>query len=297
MTDRIVEIAEAGARLSIADGLLRIDRDGAESAGIVPGELACLVLGHPQIQVTHPVLAELGKAGSTVVVTDDRRMPIGLLLPLVGHSTQGERMRLQAEAPRPLRKRLWQSVVKAKLLAQGRLLARLYGDDAGISELAGRVRSGDPENLEGVASSRYWPRLFADPDFRRRREGEDQNRHLNYGYAVLRAVVARAICASGLHPGLGIHHHNRYDPFPLADDLMEPFRPLVDRAVVEIVAGEGADRPLDRAARERLLSALLGRFEHGGEARTLFDLAARTSAALAQAFESGEPRLDLPLLV
>lgn len=293
MTDRIVEIAEGGARLSIRHGLLCIEREGADLFTIPPRDLSCLVLGHPRIELTHPTLAELAASGASVVVTDDKHLPAALMVPYVGHSTQSERMRLQADAPLPLRKRLWQTVVRTKIEAQGALLLRLRNGHAGLPDLAREVRSGDPENLEGQAAARYWRALFG-PDFRRERQAEDENRYLNYGYTVLRAIVARAVCGAGLHPSLGIHHHNRYDPFPLVDDLMEPFRPLVDEAVYRLAGARGVSAPLDRESRGSLISALLVRIKHAGEERTLFDLAARMAASLARSFESREAQLEVP---
>jgi CRISPR-associated protein Cas1 len=149
--------------------------------------------------------------------------------------------------------------------------------------LAATVKSGDPANVEAEASRRYWPALFG-ARFRRNRDAEDENRLLNYGYAVLRAIVARAVCAAGLHPSLGLHHHNRYDSFRLADDLMEPFRPIVDRIVFAYCQEHGAKTPLDKDAKAVIIGSLLGRFTVEGESRTLFDIAARVSARLVEVF-------------
>jgi hypothetical protein len=169
------------------------------------------------------------------IVSNEKHLPAAMLLPLSTHSTQTERFARQAAVSLPTRKRAWQQIVQAKLRAQARLLEETTGADQGLHVMAGRVRSGDPDNLEAQAARVYWPALFgkeaSGEAFRRDPEGEGINVHLNYGYAVLRAIVARALCASGLHPSLGVHHHNRYDTFCLADDLMEPFRPLVDRVV------------------------------------------------------------------
>jgi CRISPR-associated protein Cas1 len=297
VAERIVEVAETACRISVRGGLLRLDdEEGRELDRVVLSELACLVLGHPRLVVSHAALGSICAAGGSVVVTDEKRCPVAWVLPLGRHSTMGERFRAQAAASAPLRKRLWQAIVKAKIGAQGRLLQELTRDDAGLPALAARVRSGDPENLEARASQRYWPRLFGDARFRRRRDGEDQNRLLNYGYTVLRALVARAICGAGLHPKLGVHHHGRYDAMPLADDLMEPLRPLVDRAVAKLVAARGPAVPMDRETRGALLAIFLERYESGGESRTLFDLMARSAASLAQSFETGRPGLWLPEL-
>jgi CRISPR-associated protein Cas1 len=162
--------------------------------------------------------------------------------------------------------------------------------------LARQVRSGDPDNREAVAARRYWNRLFDDSGFRRRRDGDDQNRLLNYGYAVLRAAVARAICAVGLHPGLGVHHHHRSDAFCLADDLIEPYRPIVDAEVVEIAGEFGTDAPLDRPVKARLLGVLTQRWISDGEDRAILDLIARSARSLAATLLDREQqfRLSLP---
>jgi CRISPR-associated protein Cas1 len=148
--------------------------------------------------------------------------------------------------------------------------------------------------VEARAARRYWPALFADLSFRRQRDNEDQNVLLNYGYAVLRAIVARAISAAGLHPSLGIHHHNRYDSFCLADDLMEPFRPTVDHAVVEYMNDHDEPYGLESAAKQQIISELTGRYLMGRELRTLFDVATRMAASLADIFLGEAEKLELP---
>ncbi len=282
--ERIIDLAETPARLSVFNSLLEIARVNEPETTVPLGEVAVLVLAHPQVVLTQPVLAGIAGAGGMVIVCDSKHMPAGMVLPLNKHYTQTERFALQAQASLPTRKRLWKSVVKAKIRAQARVLTELNGHDSGLSALLPKVRSGDPSNVEAEASRRYWPALFADPRFQRDRYGENQNRLLNYGYAVLRAIVARAICASGLHPSLGLHHHNRYDPFALADDLMEPFRPMVDRVTAAYCHKYGPDVLMDKAAKAALIGALMKRFEVEGESRSLFDIAQRTAASLADVF-------------
>jgi CRISPR-associated protein Cas1 len=322
MTDRILDLAGGPAHVRAELEQLRIEprRPGAgagaapddESSGgsdaatarshaargrdgvsIPMSDIAVVVLAHPQITCTQSALAGILRHGGAVVICD-QAVPVGLLAPLVGHSTQGERIVAQAAAKLPLRKRLWQQIVRAKVRAQADLLDGLRGHDGGLRAMLPRVRSGDPENTEAQAAQRYWPLLFDDPAFRRRRDAPDANRMLNYGYAVLRAIVARAVCAAGLHPSLGLHHHNRYDAYSLAADLMEPFRPLVDAAVVECVRMHGADSALTPAVKQTLLEPLTGLYRAGGEARSLFDWVARTSGSLAGAFLGQNSRLDLP---
>jgi len=296
MTERIIDLAEEPARLTVRNQCLVIAR-GEESEITVPlAETAALVVSNPRVSLTQAVLAGLAEAGGIVVICDSRYMPTAMLMPLEAHFAQGERFELQAQAPLPLCKRLWQSVVRAKIRAQARVLRELHGDDGGLVALAPKVRSGDPANVEAEASRRYWPLLFADPGFRRERFVEDQNRLLNYGYAVLRAIMARAVCAAGLHPSLGLHHHNRYDAFRLADDLMEPFRPIVDRMVAIYCEAHGPSAPLDKNAKAVLIGALMGRFAVEGEERTLFDIAARTAASLVAVFAGKRKTLTLPEL-
>jgi len=296
MTERIIDLAEEPARLSVRTSCLVI-ACGEEGEVTVPlGEVAVLVLANPQVSLTQSVLAGMAAAGNIVVICDEKRMPNGMLLPLAGHFTQGERFALQAGASLPTCKRLWQSLVRAKIGAQARVLCEVRGHDAGLPELVAKVRSGDPGNVEAEAARRYWPALFLDKRFRRDRYGGGQNRLLNYGYAVLRAIVARSVCAAGLHPSLGLHHHNRYDAFRLVDDLIEPFRPMVDRAVAAYCDVHGRDAAVDKQAKAFLVGALMGRFHLGKEQRSLFDIANRTAASLADVFAGKRRTLVLPEL-
>jgi CRISPR-associated protein Cas1 len=282
-------------------------RDG-QTHTIPFADIAVLITSHPQITFTQGVLAGLAAAGGMFIVSDEKHLPAAMLLPLSTHSTQAERFMRQAAISLPTRKRAWQQIVQAKLRAQGRLLDEVTGKDWGLHLLAARVRSGDPDNLEAQAARIYWRALFgadspASPEqvFRRDRDGGDVNPHLNYGYAILRALVARALCGAGLHPSLGIHHHNRYDTFCLADDLMEPFRPLVDRVVAKLprVAVTPESPPptqLDKNAKQAILAGLLVRYTADGESRTLFDWVSRAASSLTAIIEEREEKLTFPSL-
>jgi len=305
VSDRILDFADAGAYLRVRNDQLIVERKDQPEVSTPLCEVATLVLTHPQATCSQPLMARLMAHGGAVIVCDDSHLPVGMMLPLTGHSVQTERFAAQAAAPLPMRKRLWRDIIRRKIIAQADLLRQLRRDDHGLTAIARSVRSGDPSNREAVASRRYWPALFdiasplekGGPEgglFRRRFAAPDANRLLNYGYAVLRAVMGRAICAAGLHPSLGLHHHNRYNPFCLADDLMEPYRPLVDAAVVEHVGRCGHDAPLDRLGKQALLEPLLGRYRADGEVRTLFDLAARTAVSLAKVFLKQSTCLDYP---
>ncbi len=296
MRHRILDIAEQAAGLKVRHGALeiRLDQDGPCPALIPFDEIAVIIAAHRQIHCTRSVLSELSRAGGLFIVCDDKHLPVGMMLPLNGHHVIAERIALQASASKPTCKRLWQQIVRAKINAQAQALLEIRNDDFGLKRLLALVRSGDPDNIEARAARTYWPALFDDPRFLRRREKEDQNRLLNYGYAVLRALTARAICAAGLQPCLGIHHHNRYNPFNLADDLMEPFRPRVDLAVVRIVLERGASASLDAQTKQQLIEPLMAGLQWDQEQRQLADVLARIANQLVEVFAGRERRLHWP---
>lgn len=294
MPDRIIEIANP-ARLSIRHSQLVIARGGQPEVTAPVADLAAVVLAHPAITLTHAVPAALAAAGALTVFCDASFRPAGMTVPLAAHGTQTERIAAQTQLPAGRRGRLWQQLVKAKIAAQSGLLIELHGADGGLGRLAARVTPGDRANAEARAAQRYWRRLFAEPRFRRGSLLWPQNRHLNYGYMVLRAAAARAVCAAGLHPSLGLRHHNRYDPFSLAADLMEPFRPIVDRRVVLRLRANAADEEFTPALRAYLLAPLAARYGHGGEIRSLFDWLSRAAQSLAAALAGRHATLELPI--
>ena len=294
MTDRVLEVAETPARIHVALESIQVEQVGRDPVRVPLEDLAVLVLSHPQVQISAAALQAVAMAGGAVLVCDDKHQPAGLLLPLQGHFVQAERMARQAVAPLPLKKRLWQQVVKEKVLHQAALLRNLNGSDEGLGILAGQVRSGDEGNLEAQAARRYWPALFRDPGFRRNREAKDANRFLNYGYAILRAQVARSLCASGLHPALGLQHHNRYSAFPLADDLMEPYRPFVDAIAVQLVDRQGGEGEMDQALRAEILGVLYARVCIGGERLRLSHAVLKSAQSLASALTGKARKLVFP---
>lgn len=305
MINRILELSSGPVRLSVRHECLLLEREGQAEVSVPLPEIAVLVLAHPQISVSHAVLSGVALSGGVIVTSDGKHLPASMALPLQTHSTQAERFAAQARAKEPLRKQLWKQVVRAKIRAQDRLLGRLGRVEqllpgmGPLEGMASRVKSGDQGNLEAQAARVYWPLLFKIKEgesFKRDADLEDQNRYLNYGYAVLRAMTARALCAAGLHPGLGLHHHNKYSAFCLADDLMEPFRPLSDQAAVECHERFGAHAEFSREIKAVLLGPLTGRFSDGKEARSLFDWLAQTAQSLADAFEGGSGKLFLPEL-
>lgn len=296
-TERIIDISDQPARLHVRYENLVIERADDPPVSLPIRELAVLVVSHPQVSFSHAVISGIASNGGAFITCDQSRLPVAMLLPIQANYIQTRRFLQQANASEPTRKRLWQQIVKAKIAAQAKVLsAHNHGDDDGLAALVPRVASGDSKNTEGRAARRYWPLLFNNPRFRRNPFRKDQNRHLNYGYAVLRAIVSRAVCAAGLHPSIGIHHHNQYNPFCLADDLMEPFRPHVDSAVARWIRDNGADCDLDRHARAFLISSVSGRFKIGREFRSLFDIASRLASSLVSVFEAKRRKLYLPEL-
>jgi CRISPR-associated protein Cas1 len=254
-------------------------------------DIGVVVLEDRQITITNGAMDALLKNNCAVVSCDEKHMPVGLLLPLEGHTVQSERFCMQIDASVPLKKQLWQQTVQAKIRNQASVLKRLSGVEAGcMVAWANDVKSGDSDNLEGRAAAYYWKRVFPEMErFIRDREGEAPNNLLNYGYAIVRAVVARALVASGLLPTLGIHHHNRYNAYCLADDVMEPYRPYVDELVIQIL-GTGVDCSiLTTDLKRQLLGLPVKEVVIGGQRSPLMVAVTQTTASLAKCF-SGELR-------
>jgi CRISPR-associated protein Cas1 len=291
--NRILDVSASPARLSTRDNQLVVELDSLTPTTIPLVDLAAVIIAHAQIRITSGALSQMANAGCSVVVCDRANRPVGMYLPLASHSRQVPRFRAQSMASLPLCKRLWRELVRAKIRGQAAALQSIRAHDHGLQSLVALVRSGDPANVEARAARRYWRALFGE-SFRRDHDGEDANRYLNYGYAVARAIVARAICAAGLHPTLGIHHHHQDNAYCLADDLLEPFRPLVDRAAVEIASRRGATAPLDAALKREILLALTGRVLVNGEQRTVFEAAERLAVSLADVFLGKRTTLELP---
>lgn len=269
-----------------------------ESVRTIPVEdIGVVVLDNKRITITHGLLEALLENNCAVITCDSKSMPVGLLLPLCGNTVQSERFRHQLNASLPLRKQLWQQTVKAKVDNQSALLqAATHAEVGCMRKWSAEVRSADVGNIEARAAAYYWKQLFAEVEglenFTRDREGMAPNNLLNYGYAILRAVIARALVSSGLLPTLGIHHHNRYNAYCLADDIMEPYRPFVDRLVLDIVMRQGAAscEKLSKELKMALLSIPVIDVKIGGKRSPLMVAASQTTASLYKCF-SGETRL------
>ena len=261
-------------------------------SGRVPlDDIAAVILHAHGVTWTTRVATELAKRGAPLVICDTNQAPVAVLLSLEGHHAQGARIRDQWSASRPLPKQLWKQIVAAKITTQAGLLAALGRREvAPLLDLARRVRSGDPENLEAQAARKYWPALMG-PDFRRNRSQGGANSLLNYGYTVLRACVARSIVTAGLNPSIGLHHENRGNAFALADDLIEPFRPLVDAAVLELIdAGISEVTP---EAKRRLASIIAVDLSVDGQVTPLTVAVRRLAHSLVVSFRERRAALAI----
>jgi CRISPR-associated protein Cas1 len=291
MLGRIIEIEGVGRRLSLHRGFLAIGGpDGA--LGQVPlDDIDALMVTNPATNLTGHLLAALAERGAAVVICGANFKPAAYLLPVDGHYAQGDRVEAQAAASLPTRKRLWADLVRAKILAQAALLARLGHNPIPVAALAGRVKSGDPDNCEAQAAQRYFPLAFG-AGFTRSRDDLVANAFMNYGYTVLRTATARAIVAAGLHPSLSLAHRSRGEALRLADDLMEPFRPAVDLAALGLIqAGHAAMTP---EAKRELVSVLHSDYLTTEGMAPLANVLGRLAMSLGQIFLGERKTLALP---
>ena len=259
-------------------------------------DLGVVVLDNKQITITSGLLEALLENNCAVITCDSKCLPVGLMLPLYGNTTQNERFRQQIEASLPLKKQLWQQTIKAKIENQASVLSDCSGEVVKCMRIwASDVRSGVPDNLEARAAAYYWKSLFPNIDgFTRDRDGVPPNNLLNYGYSILRAVVARGLVISGLLPTFGIHHHNRYNAYCLADDIMEPYRPYVDELVFRLVESYGSKIELSKEVKARLLTIPTIDVRIGGKRSPLMVAVGQTTASLYRCFTGELRRISYP---
>ncbi len=269
-----------------------------EAEAVIPIEdIGVVILDHPQIIFSQALLSKLLENNVAVISCNSTHHPAGLMLNLSGHTLQAERFKCQIESSAPLKKQLWQATVKAKIRNQALLLHRYNIPADNLLKWAREVSSGDQENLEARAANYYWKNLFPEvPDFVRQREGPPPNNLLNYAYAVLRAIVARSLVASGLLPTLGIHHHNRYNHYCLADDIMEPYRPFADARIKELVVEGKTSAGLTTEIKKYLLGIAHTDVVFDDERSPLSVGVQRTTASLARCFEGTTKKLIYPKL-
>ncbi len=294
---RTLEFSTAGTRLSVRYDQLVVDRPNKPLTSIPIAEIGVVILDEQQCSITQPVLAKLSGSGVCILTCDRTHLPVGITLPIKAHSSLVAVQKTQLEATTPAKKNLWREIVRAKIRAQGHVLFEFTDTDSGIGALAKRVLSGDTTNVEAQAARRYWRKLFG-IHFRRDRDSDGINALLNYGYAVLRGMVARSLVASGLLSSVGLHHHNRSNAFCLADDIMEPFRPFVDRRIKLIAGGwYGNIKDLtlnNKEVRAALLSLVSDTVRIGSYSRPLSLAVAISSSSLKRSFENKECELIFP---
>ena len=256
-------------------------------------DIGFVVLEHQQTSITLPLLNALSDNNVAVIICDENRMPNAMLMNLDSNSTQCESFRTQIDASEPLKKGIWKQVIEAKIRNQAALLNKLGKDGDKLKPYYSNVKSGDSDNREGIAAKIYWNELFGD-GFMRHRDGIAPNNLLNYGYTLLRAAVARALMGSGLLPAFGIFHRNRYNAFPLADDIMEPYRPYVDEIVYHMYINGMTD--LNKDAKSQLLHILFTDTIFSKVTRPLDIGLTMTTASLAKCFMGTGKKIIYPLL-
>ena len=270
--------------------------DNKSGINTIPIEdIGIVITDHQQITITHSLIEKLLVNNCALISCDNTHHPSGLLLPLSGNSIQSERFRSQISTSAPLKKQLWQQTIKAKIENQAELLKNTSTTSVeNMYHWASKVTSGDGENHEARAAAYYWANLFPIENFKRGREEEPPNNLLNYGYAILRAIVARSLVSTGLLPTLGIHHHNRYNAFCLADDIMEPYRPFVDEIVLEIVKSGTTYSSLTKEIKWRLLSIPQVDVLINDKRSPLMVAVAQTTSSLNSCFEGLTRKIAYP---
>lgn len=283
------------AHLSTRNKQLVVElKDEVRTTKTLPIEdLGVIILEHPQITLTSNVLELLMDQQVAVITCNSSYMPSGMFLPLDGNSEQTERIRTQLDSSLPLKKQLWQQTVRAKIMNQAMVLERLGVPNQRLLHLQNDVLSGDTSNCEAQAASHYWGKIYGG-NFVRSQDKQTPNAQLNYGYAILRSVVARALTASGMLPSIGIHHRNKYNAFCLADDIMEPYRPYVDWLVLNLPGLDEATEGLTREHKIELLKLPQMDVFIGEIKRPLFHAVSMTTASLYKCFEGTQRKIAYP---
>ncbi|WP_428547172.1 type II CRISPR-associated endonuclease Cas1 [Profundibacter sp.] len=289
--DQIIDIATDGRHLSRDRGFLKVEENGTEVGRVPLDQITAVIVHAHGVTWTNSLLVELADRGAMLVLCAANHQPRALLWPLEGHHAQGARMRAQWTAKTPMLKQAWKQVVTSKVKMQAAALAAFGHSPARLEQLTRQIKSGDSSNIEAQAARHYWPLLMG-TDFRRNPDTPDINSLLNYGYTVLRAAASRAIVAAGLHPTIGLHHSNRGNSFALSDDLMEPFRPLVDATAYNIARQDGPEVTPD--AKQALVRLIALDLPLGGVNSPLSTALGRLATSLALSFEKGRLELALP---
>ena len=258
-------------------------------------DIGFVIIENPQVSISIPLLNELSDNNVSVVFCDKKMMPKTMLMTLEGNTTQQESYKYQIDASVPMKKNIWKQLVESKIKNQALLLNKVGKNGDALKPYYMNVKSGDADNREGAAAREYWGSIFEE-GFRREREGLPPNNLLNYGYTILRAAVARALIGSGLYPAFGVFHRNRYNAFPLADDVMEPYRPFLDEIVYHLYYDD-AVRELDNQSKGKLLRVLFSDVKMGKVTRPLENALSLTTASLLKIYKGETDKLSLPTIV
>jgi CRISPR-associated protein Cas1 len=271
------------------------EKEYKPSTTIAIEDIGIVVLDNPQITLTHALIAALADNNAAIISCDSKHLPYGLMLPMFSHHAFTEKMYEQLESSLPLKKNLWQQTVTAKISNQAAMLRSVGVDDGKMQYYLSIVKSGDPQNVEGRAAAFYWDNIFGEKSkFIRDRNEDGANALLNYGYAILLAIVARGLVSSGLLPAVGIHHRNKYNPWCLASDIMEPYRPYVDRVVLSIIADYPECDELTPEIKKLLLQIPVVDIIIDGKSSPLMVGLQRTTASLSSCFEGTSRRIIYP---
>ena len=286
-------LLENKTAIKLKNNQLQIESE-TRSAAIPVEDIGFIVLDHPEIFISIPAMNYLIENNAAVIICGANHLPNGMLLNLNSHHIQQEIFKNQMDASVPLKKQLWQQTIIEKITNQGILLEKIENKKNEFGFLASKVLSGDTSNMEGVAASQYWKRFFEN-SFKRERFGDYPNNFLNYGYAILRAATARALAGSGLLNTLGIHHKSKYNAFALADDIMEPFRPIVDEAVIKIMQTH-EEQELNTQIKTELLQILTRTVYFKTEKSPLMVALQKTASSLQQCYTGERKKIKYPKL-
>lgn len=285
------------AYLSCQNSQLTVSYPDRDDKKTVPIEdIGIVILDHAQITITHSLMAHLLNANAALITCNDKHHPTGMMLNLDGHSLQSKYFRHQVNAKEPLKKQLWQHTIKAKVQNQANVLLSQSKNYQYLRNLIAMVKSGDSTNIEARAAGFYWKSVYMELGLKFSRDpvGESPNHLLNYGYTILRAMVARSLVGSGLMPTLGIFHRNQYNAYCLADDIMEPYRPYIDVLVYELCSRYGKDIELNTEIKKQLLSIPTIDVVIEKRKSPMMLAIQRTTASLAKSYESGQCELIYP---
>lgn len=282
-------------QLSLKDNQIVITfKDNKDTVTRPIEDIGFVIIENPQVSISVPLLNELADNNVSVIFCDKKQMPRTMLMTLEGNTTLQESYKYQIDASAPMKKNVWKQLVESKIKNQALLLNELGKNGDVLKPYYMNVKSGDTDNREGAAAREYWGQIFGD-GFKREREGPPPNNLLNYGYTILRAAVARALIGSGLYPAFGVFHRNRYNAFPLADDVMEPYRPFVDEIVYHLYY-DGAVSELDNQSKGKLLRVLFSDVKMGKVTRPLENALSLTTASLLRLYKGETDKLSLPMI-